>query len=101
MSRRTLPGLRGRAHQQASGSGHRSDSGKNISGAHGCGGARANSAGRQIVPELPDIVVYIQALQDRIGGKSLRGIRLNSPFLLRTVSPALNVVDGRQVTRLE
>jgi len=36
------------------------------------------------VPELPDIVVYIEALEKRILGETLDEIRIASPFLLRT-----------------
>ena len=40
------------------------------------------------MPELPDITVYIEALESRILGQRLAGARLASPFLLRTVTPA-------------
>jgi formamidopyrimidine-DNA glycosylase len=49
------------------------------------------------MPELPDVVVYIEALEQRILGKTLERIRLASPFLLRTISPALAEVEGRTV----
>ncbi len=49
------------------------------------------------MPELPDIVVYIEALEQRILGQTLERIRLASPFLLRTISPALAEVEGRTV----
>src|SRR2546428_4086700 len=49
------------------------------------------------MPELPDVVVYIEALEPRISGKTLERIRLASPFLLRTTSPALTEVEGRAV----
>ncbi|MGB0629435.1 MAG: Fpg/Nei family DNA glycosylase [Alphaproteobacteria bacterium] len=39
------------------------------------------------MPELPDIVVYIDALETRIHGQPLEGLRLRSPFLLHTVRP--------------
>ena len=52
------------------------------------------------VPELPDIVVYIEALEKRILGQMLEGIRLVSPFLLRTVDPPLTSAPGKRVREL-
>jgi formamidopyrimidine-DNA glycosylase len=49
------------------------------------------------VPELPDIVVYIEALEKRIVGKVLEEIRLVSPFLLRTTDPPLLSAQGKHV----
>jgi formamidopyrimidine-DNA glycosylase len=53
-----------------------------------------------LVPELPDIVVYIEALGQRITGQTLDHIRLNSPFLLRTVNPPLSMAEGKRVREL-
>lgn len=50
------------------------------------------------MPELPDITVYIEALEKRIQGTTLERIRIASPFLLRTAVPPLSSVEGRQVT---
>jgi formamidopyrimidine-DNA glycosylase len=52
------------------------------------------------MPELPDIVVYIEALEKRILGQTLEGVRVVSPFLLRTASPPLSSVAGKKVLRL-
>lgn len=52
------------------------------------------------MPELPDIVVYIEALEKRILGQVLEGIRLVSPFLLRTVDPPLTAAQGKRVCEL-
>lgn len=52
------------------------------------------------MPELPDIVVYIEALDKRILGQVLEGIRLVSPFLLRTVDPPLASAQGKRVGEL-
>src|SRR6267378_1814224 len=49
------------------------------------------------MPELPDVVVYIEALEQRILGQTLERIRLASSFLLRTTSPALAEAEGRTV----
>jgi formamidopyrimidine-DNA glycosylase len=52
------------------------------------------------VPELPDIVVYIEALEKRILGQTLESVRLASPFLLRTAAPPLGAVGGKRVREL-
>jgi formamidopyrimidine-DNA glycosylase len=52
------------------------------------------------MPELPDITLYIEALERRIGGRMLQTVRLSSPFLLRSVRPALSEADGREVVGL-
>ncbi len=52
------------------------------------------------MPELPDIVVYIEALEKRILGQRLERIRLVSPFLLRTVDPPLSSAEGKVVREL-
>jgi formamidopyrimidine-DNA glycosylase len=52
------------------------------------------------VPELPDIVVYIEALEKRIAGETLECVRVASPFLLRTVDPPLRAVEGKRVRQL-
>lgn len=49
------------------------------------------------MPELPDIVVYVESLERRIVGQSLEQIRLNSPFVLRTALPPLSEVAGKRV----
>ncbi|HLG95436.1 MAG TPA: DNA-formamidopyrimidine glycosylase family protein [Bryobacteraceae bacterium] len=52
------------------------------------------------MPELPDIVVYIDALNKRILGQTLERVRLASPFLLRTVDPPLRAAEGKPVRAL-
>jgi formamidopyrimidine-DNA glycosylase len=52
------------------------------------------------VPELPDIVVYIEALEKRILGQRLDHVRIASPFLLRTVSPPVKDAEGKTVVQL-
>jgi len=52
------------------------------------------------LPELPDIVVYIEALERRILGGKLETVRIASPFLLRTVDPPLEGVQGKTVVDL-
>ena len=53
-----------------------------------------------VMPELPDVVAYISALEQRIAGQTLERIRLASPFLLRTVQPPLEIVEGHIVREL-
>jgi formamidopyrimidine-DNA glycosylase len=52
------------------------------------------------MPELPDIVAYIGALESRVIGQPLKRVRLASPFLLRTAQPPLETVEGRVVREL-
>lgn len=49
------------------------------------------------MPELPDIEVYVNALEARLVGKTLRRARTLSPFLLRTPLPPLSEIEGRGV----
>jgi formamidopyrimidine-DNA glycosylase len=52
------------------------------------------------MPELPDVTVYIDALEKRLLGERLIGVRLASPFLVRTVTPPVDAVNGRLVNGL-
>jgi formamidopyrimidine-DNA glycosylase len=52
------------------------------------------------MPELPDITVYIEALETRILGQTLEAIRIVSPFLLRTANPPLADASGKEVLQL-
>ncbi len=52
------------------------------------------------MPELPDVAAYISALEPRIVGQTLERVRINSPFLLRTVDPPVAAAEGRTVTGL-
>jgi len=52
------------------------------------------------MPELPDIVVYIEALKKRILGQTLESVRIASPFLLRTVTPPISSAEGQRVREL-
>ena len=52
------------------------------------------------MPELPDITVYIEALEKRILGRTLEGFRVVSPFLLRTATPPLSKAIGKKIARL-
>jgi formamidopyrimidine-DNA glycosylase len=52
------------------------------------------------MPELPDIVVYLEALEQRVSGKTLDAVRIGSPFVLRTADPPISAAAGRAVTSL-
>lgn len=52
------------------------------------------------MPELPDVTVYLEALEARILGQRLERVMLASPFLLRSVEPPLAAVQGRRVSAL-
>ena len=49
------------------------------------------------MPELPDVTVYVEHLARRAVGTRLAAIRLASPFLLRSVTPTVDDVCGREV----
>jgi len=52
------------------------------------------------MPELPDITVYIEALEARILGEPLNRICINSPFLVRSFEPPLEEAHGKVVREL-
>jgi formamidopyrimidine-DNA glycosylase len=52
------------------------------------------------MPELPDITAYISALEPRIVGQRLERVRIASPFVLRTVRPSVEEVEGHIVREL-
>jgi formamidopyrimidine-DNA glycosylase len=52
------------------------------------------------MPELPDIAAYLHALEARVVGQPLERVRLASPFLLRTVRPRLEDIEGQTVRSL-
>jgi formamidopyrimidine-DNA glycosylase len=52
------------------------------------------------LPELPDIVVYIEALERRIPGHVLERVQIAGPSLLRTATPPIASAEGRRVTGL-
>ncbi|MDP2623165.1 MAG: DNA-formamidopyrimidine glycosylase family protein [Actinomycetota bacterium] len=50
------------------------------------------------MPELPDVVVYLERLEALVGGATLERIRLASPWVLRTFDPPISAVEGKRVT---
>src|ERR1700728_4361720 len=52
------------------------------------------------MPELPDIVVYIEALEKRVLGSTLKSAQIASPFLLRSIEPGVAATVGQTVRGL-
>jgi len=52
------------------------------------------------MPELPDITVYIEALERRILSRTLEKVRVGNPFLIRTIDPRLDEAFGQEVSQL-
>jgi formamidopyrimidine-DNA glycosylase len=52
------------------------------------------------MPELPDILLYIEALEKRILGNRLERVRIASPFMLRTATPPVRDAEGKTVVQL-
>ncbi len=60
-------------------------------------GAVSAEVGTHRMPELPDITVYVEALERRIVGETLVAVRIKSPFLLRTFDPPADATHGKTV----
>jgi formamidopyrimidine-DNA glycosylase len=52
------------------------------------------------MPELPDVVVYLECLHGRVVGRTLQRVRVFSPFLLRSVEPPLGRAEDRTIRGL-
>jgi len=52
------------------------------------------------MPELPDVTIYIEALESRIQGHTLERLQIASPFLLRTATPSISTIEGKEVLQL-
>jgi formamidopyrimidine-DNA glycosylase len=52
------------------------------------------------MPELPDITVYVEALERRIVGERLERVRVNNPFVVRTFEPPLEAINGKRVRQI-
>ncbi len=50
------------------------------------------------MPELPDVAVYVSALERYVVDRTLERFRLASPFLVRSFDPPISAVEGRAVT---
>jgi formamidopyrimidine-DNA glycosylase len=63
-------------------------------------GASVHGTARHLMPELPDILSYLEALRRRIVGQQLLKITVRSPFLVRTVEPDLHSLEGQTIVEL-
>ena len=54
-----------------------------------------------LMPELPDITVYVEHLDAKLRGSTLQRIRVLNPFLLRTAVPPITQAEGRRVIGIE
>ena len=52
------------------------------------------------MPELPDVTVYIEALESRVRGRRLERVKLLNPFILRTAVPPISQAEGKRVTEI-
>jgi formamidopyrimidine-DNA glycosylase len=52
------------------------------------------------LPELPDITVYVEALEKRIIGRKLERVRIANPFLVRSVDPPISDTEGHKVVAI-
>jgi formamidopyrimidine-DNA glycosylase len=52
------------------------------------------------MPELPDINLYVEKLDERIVGSNLQSVRISTPFLLRSFDPPLSAVQGLRVVEI-
>ena len=53
------------------------------------------------MPELPDVVVYCEALAERVAGHVRERVQLLNPFVLRTAVPPIDAANGQRVERVE
>jgi len=53
------------------------------------------------MPEIPDVTVYRERIEALLSGQALEGVRLRSPFLLRTVDPPIAALFGQRLAGVE
>jgi len=53
------------------------------------------------VPELPDIALYLHALEPRVLNQPLERLRIGNPFIVRTIEPPVSAIEGRRVVGLQ
>src|SRR5258706_15719860 len=53
------------------------------------------------MPELPDIIIYMEALEARLIGQPLEKIRLGNPFLLRSFEPPVRAAEGKKIVAFQ
>src|SRR5690348_11152109 len=52
------------------------------------------------MPELPDVTIYVEALERVALGRPLEQVRIGSPFVLRSVDPPIGEAAGRRLTEV-
>src|SRR5215471_20624553 len=52
------------------------------------------------MPELPDVLLYMEALKTRVLDQTLERVRLASPFVVRSVAPPISAIHGRRIRGL-
>src|SRR5689334_23150076 len=52
------------------------------------------------MPELPDVILYLESLRTRVLGRRLDRVQIVSPFVLRSVTPPIDSIDGQIVKGL-
>ena len=52
------------------------------------------------MPELPDVLLYIEALKTRVLDQTIEHVRLASPFVVRSVAPPISAINGRRICGL-
>ncbi len=62
--------------------------------------AAPGAAGSRVMPELPDITAYLDALEPRVVAQPLEKVRIGNPFLVRTIRPEPGDLVGLQVESL-
>src|SRR3954462_13152594 len=50
------------------------------------------------MPELPDVVAYVEAIQRKVQGAELKAVRVKSPFVVRSFDPPISAAAGHRVT---
>jgi formamidopyrimidine-DNA glycosylase len=55
---------------------------------------------RKIMPEFPDVTVYIEALNERVLNQPIQRIRIGSPFILRSFDPPIGAAEGKTILAL-
>jgi len=53
------------------------------------------------MPELPDVEIYVDCLRRRIVGRVCQRVRLINPFVLRSVPPPLDAVEGKTIAGVD
>ena len=50
------------------------------------------------MPELPDVILYVESLDRLLTGQTIKNVRVRSPFVLRTFDPMVEEIIGKSIT---